>query len=762
MSDISYDGSVDDLVTVDGNLEVVSSISSFDDDLENSVKVNSCDSSLLNQFEDVGSNEVNSIDVDTTGLPVHDNEGAISERVVDSDSDEQVDFDHMLPLLRTENNSVTKSALLYYWQITSKISDVALSRLLKMLSVICPEKDFPASVKAIKSQTQHLFGGRIAERKTERIDDTLILIVDLEVQLNILISQFHEVIIEYCNILKSTSNTDILNSKCMRNVRWNCCTKSVDLFFLASADGASFTTSTNLDIWPFQLVVLNLPPTLRHKKENILLFGLMSSHGKPSLKKCIPKLMEYLPRVVLVNDIIVNIHVKFFVCDLPALATIFNLKQFNGKFSCPKCLNPGRRASNAKVWIFPQVDVNIPMRNDETHVKHVAVAVNGVSIFGVKGRSCLEGFVNFPSGNPVDTMHCLFEGQVKFILQCFTDVKLKHLPCFLMPVQVKRVTETLMSLKLPLEYSYEKNICHLSIWKAKELKFFSLHLLLPVIIPNTSNFLLQQTLFILTAIYHLLYCEHSDKNTIQELVEIFFEIAPIVFSDSILRLNFHFLCHIVEQYESFGPVYLTSMFPFESMIKVYKSFVFGSKCFAEQICEKFLRFKVLSHFLQKVDNEVISSAYDCINLSQRLLHAKRNTVISDGVANWKGKALHSLSYDEKLKSNCSYVQLKNGVVGLIKGFVFPDQVTVIPLIEEDRNLFDCFVQTSDRNYEKYRAIVTRASNLCETYNFKLFDLAAQKVPVLTKLEDVRFRCVVVKITDRKSCIIPLIEVNEHD
>ena len=649
MSDISYDCSDDDLVTVDKDLEVVSTVSSLDDDLENSLSVNSCNSSVINQFED--ENEVNHIAVNE----FHDNEGTISEDEDFSFGHEQLNFDHMLPLLRTENDIVTKSALLHYWQITSKISDVSLSRLLKMLSVICPEKDFPASTKVMKSQTRHLFAERNSEKKSERLDDTLILIVDLEVQLNILISQFHEIIIEYYNILKSNSNTDILNSNCMRNVRWNCCSKSVDLFFLASADGASFTTSTNLDIWPFQLIVLNLPPTLRYKKENILLFGLISSRGKPPLKKCIPKLMEYLPKVVQINDIVVNIHVKFFVCDLPALATIFNLKQFNGKFSCPKCVNPGRRASSAKIWIFPDVDVNIPMRRDDTHVEHATVAENSVSIFGVKGRSCLEGIVNFPSGNPIDTMHCFFEGQIKFILECFTDVKLKHLPCFLMPSQVKRVTETLMSLKLPLEYSCEKNICHLSIWKAKELKFFSLHLLLPVVIPNTSNFLLQQTLFILIAIYHLLYSVHSDKNTIQGLVDMFFEIAPVVFSDSILRLNFHFLHHIVEQYEAFGPVYLTSMFPFESMIKVYKSLAFGSKCYTEQICEKFIKFKILSHFLQNVDNEIISSAYDCISLSKKLSRGRRNTVISYFFYSYSNKVIQGIE---------QIYHIANGITGM--------------------------------------------------------------------------------------------------
>ena len=726
----------------------------------------SVDDGLLSNISDYCTSEaINESLISSTLSREHsDTEGQLME-IENEDEHEalhDVEFDHMLPLLRSENDVTVKAALMHFWQLSAKVTDAGMTRLLKMLSFLCPESGLPSSTKVMKSLTQHLFADKISEITTEQINDTVINIADFDVQIRMLLSNFHSLMIKYCKFLKSTQNVDILNSKCMNAFPWECSEKSVDLFFLASADGASFTTTTNLSIWPFHLQLLNLPPYIRQKAQNILLLGLISRNGKPSMKHFLPKLIDHLPKSLKINDVDVKIHVRFFVCDLPALSSIFNLKQFNGKFSCPKCLHPGRRAEGTNVWIFPYVGTRIRGRQNESHLQHVMSAEAGNFVFGVKGRSSLDGLIKFPENNPIDTMHCLFEGQIKFIIDSFTNVRLKHLPCFLTPRQFDKILEVLKSVRVPVEYVCTKKFHQIGLWTASELKFFSLHLLLPSFIPFSNNFKLHQSLFCLVAIYHLLYNLHSKTEDIDDLVDLFMETAPEVFSETVLRLNFHLLTHLSDQYEKFGPVYLTSMFAFEALNKVYKSFVNGSRSQTVQIATKFLRYKALSHFLENNKNSTISSAFHSISTTK--CRVRKTEVISENVAVWEGKALHSTSYDENLLSSCCCVWMKNNVIGLIERFEDPNNIVLLPINDTQLDLFEHCVSptnTSTWKYQRLHSLMRRAVTTCKTFNFKLAKIELLKQPIRAKLTDIQFRCISVKISENYNCIVPLVEVHEH-
>lgn len=93
----------------------------------------------------------------------------------------------MLPLLKCEIDITVKAALLRYWQLTSKTSDLGLTRLLKMLNVIHPEGNLPSSCKVMKSLTRHLLVENPSEVIIERDNDFIIHIVDFEAQIKLLI-----------------------------------------------------------------------------------------------------------------------------------------------------------------------------------------------------------------------------------------------------------------------------------------------------------------------------------------------------------------------------------------------------------------------------------------------------------------------------------------------------------------------------------------------------------------------------------------------
>jgi len=39
--------------------------------------------------------------------------------------------------------------------------------------------------------------------------------------------------------------------------------------------------------------------------------------------------------------------------DLPAKASVLNVKQFNGEFGCITCDHPGESSKAARKWIYP-------------------------------------------------------------------------------------------------------------------------------------------------------------------------------------------------------------------------------------------------------------------------------------------------------------------------------------------------------------------------------------------------------------------------
>lgn len=695
-----------------------------------------------------------------------ENQDNIVEDSLLSESDENFSFNHLLPLVGGNMDSTMKAALLYYWQLTSSVSDASMNRILKLIFLLCPNSGIPQSVFTMKSLTKNIFAENAKPAIEITIGKSKIFLLDFDSQMKILISHFHSLIIQYSMHLKSSSNTDILNSAAMKNTEWQCTPETLDLFFLASTDGGAFTQNTDLDIWPFQLELLNLPPSLRQSAENILLLALISGNGKPSLKECLPHVLKHLPHQMLINGITVNIHCNLFVCDLPALATVFNVKQFNGKFPCPKCLHPGQSSSVGRVRILPysmELKHSIPLRCDDKHLIHVASASNGHPVYGVKGESALDERITFPSGYVIDTMHCLFEGQIKFILSCLSNTKLRHLPCFLVPQQLSAIHNILGVLKVPIEYSFKKcsNSSSFSVlWKAHELRFFSFHLLLPLVLPVSSNSDLQYLLSSLVAIYHLLYSSHSDIKLIEELTHYFLENATKVFPESILRLNFHLLTHLADQYTNHGPVYLTSMFVFESMMKVYKGFISGSQCQANQIASKTVNFKLLTHALKSCTDSNVTDAFKTVNFTTHSCLNISSRIISDNVAVWHNKFLHSFSYDSSLQSSSCYVVLNCGITGYIEKFEKPDCIFIFPFNKQPQSLFDKYLAKPLHHHKHISYLISHTLSKCKTFKYNLFGKSFGGL-IKKKLDDVLFRAIVVKISEDLLCISPLVEVQEH-
>ena len=491
----------------------------------------------------------------------------------------------------------TASSLLRTWQLTAGISGRAMDRLLQVLEYLPnlpkTQKQLIGSLKRSclqKSEYRHFCEACqtfACEDSRHRLNASDIIACDIKSQVKRITKHNSDLLEKYSNELQSGRYTDVLNSDFV----WSNgpVDKDMHLYFLLNADGASFFTNSDISIWPLTAVLLNLPPIARQKIGNMILIGIISTRRKPDFKKYLPGILNDLPSRMYVNETCVaKLHFDFFVCDLPAMSSLFMIKQFNGEFSCPRCLNPGYSVRQG-LWGFAP-NVRAPLRTAEDHIKLVEkLQLSGVSsLFGVSGKSPLLRMIRFPDCLVPDSLHMLFEGQVKYLLTSSLDSKNRNMPFFIRNRNFQAIDDVIQKVRLPHGLHVLQSLKKLTLWKAKDFKNFALYFLIPVYLPLITDGELRKCLYCLISIYHLLYRQGSDPNQICALAAFFMESAPSVFTEEVLRLNFHLLEHVGDQYKNFGPLYSYSMFQFESAIKHFRSLTTGTRYPAAQIAEKFL------------------------------------------------------------------------------------------------------------------------------------------------------------------------------
>lgn len=137
-----------------------------------------------------------------------------------------------------------------------------------------------------------------------------------------------------------------------------------NIFFVLNTDGVAIFKSSKFSLWSIYLMINKLPYKNRKQIENMVLAGLWFGDSKPLmstfLKPIYQSLLELERNGV---DIIVHENVieakAFLLCtaaDLPAKSLLMNMNQFNGEYSCGKCVQKGQTFKTNKsgcVHIFP-------------------------------------------------------------------------------------------------------------------------------------------------------------------------------------------------------------------------------------------------------------------------------------------------------------------------------------------------------------------------------------------------------------------------
>ncbi len=105
------------------------------------------------------------------------------------------------------------------------------------------------------------------------------------------------------------------------------------------------------------------------------------------------------------------------IFDLPGLASIGNVTQFNGEYGCPFCFHPGLqvRVGSGTARKYPFIP-DVTLRTDAHYRDCLSHLSERKRLFGIKGTSQIFQVLKFPEDVIFDPMHALFEGLAKQFL----------------------------------------------------------------------------------------------------------------------------------------------------------------------------------------------------------------------------------------------------------------------------------------------------------------------------------------------------------
>ena len=432
------------------------------------------------------------------------------------------------------------------------------------------------------------------------------------------------------------------------SVTWNC-------------DGANAFNSSSRSIWPLQCVVNELPYNIRRK--HVLLTGLWFGSAKPLMQTFLKPFIDECRRLEKygfmwkdkLSKVLVNTKVYLLVCscDSAARCIIQNIKQYNGKFGCSWCLNPGQAMANANGGPPKRVyeSTLFPSRTQAGFVADAQyLTQSGEVRNGVKGATLLllVKHFNIVDGFVVDYMHCVLLGVVRQLCTLWLE---KTQEAWYVGNKIVSLDQTLLSIKPPSNLTRTpRSLMQRAQWKASEwrnwLLFYSLFTLQGVLPSNyfAHYLLLVESLFILLSNSispdELTYAEHQLHNFVAELT--------VLYGLEYMSYNIHLLQHLATSVREWGPLWGTSNFMFENSNGFLLDLFNGTQGISVQICNTFalyrnlpiLTAKYLSNSSENVDNFLAKC------LSKRYKR-KRAVGIEDGVTLFGAPKLRTLSVSQK-------------------------------------------------------------------------------------------------------------------
>ena len=231
-------------------------------------------------------------------------------------------------------------------------------------------------------------------------------------------------------------------------------------------DGVALFKSRKLSVWPIWVEVFNLPPKLRSKFDNHLLLGLWKGIEKPNwetlLKKTALEMELFLDKNMFFEGLgYCSVEFLYLICDMPAMALLCCVQQFNGYYGCPYCYIKGIHQNHR--MLYPVSQGFVKRKNSEYNEN--ANSKN----YGVKALSPLSKFFGIPWEVPIDPMHQIFLGAAKTLAQVIISKVTKN--------SKADFESNLLKSMVPYENLHKaKSMKEVKYWKAADFRLFFFHI----------------------------------------------------------------------------------------------------------------------------------------------------------------------------------------------------------------------------------------------------------------------------------------------
>jgi hypothetical protein len=606
---------------------------------------------LINEVYDNSQNHLSNVNIDTEVETLIGTSLCMSDTSLNYSSDSEISCDSDSDAVSSPNLDKAASFNEKFTELILKhnITNVATDDFLKLFNDTCPQFNLPLCSKTVLSTPTNY--------KILKIDGG---------------EYFHFGIVR-----------KLINSLALSNSYTFEYNKENFLSLKLGIDGLPVSMSSKKQFWPILCIIEEAIDT------SPFLVGLFYGESKPKqitefLDPLVKELFVIKNRIFLIGSYQFRINISLICADAPARSFLKQISAHNGYSGCERCITKGIYKHN-KI-IFPELNQQLRTgqsfreRSDKSHHN---------------GPSPLEQLdINLVSQFPLDYMHLCCLGVMKKLLLtwCLGPI----------PYKESRATVQLLSQKIvkcknfvPAEFHRKpRSLDDLKHWKATEFRQFILYLgpfvlkgILPT--PKYNHFLL------FSIGVRILLSENKEWYNLAEqfLIE-FVKNIPVLYSDSFLTYNMHFLIHLSDDAKLYGSLDKISAFPFENYMQKLK---------------KMLRSRS-NHLSQVV----------------RRVHEQQSNVFKNVKISSKKCSAKGFEISEKYKDSCFI--LKNGdVVRVCDTFSDSTEIT-IRKFRTKNNFFITPIPSSQ--FSIY--IVSNLSNVVQSSSILNLDLKCVLFPIEEK------------------------------
>ncbi|XP_064468545.1 uncharacterized protein LOC135379694 [Ornithodoros turicata] len=527
-------------------------------------------------------------------------------------------------------------------------------------------------------------------------DGNFFMIFNLKAQLRHLLRKCQRLLLKNLETISAATSgvyTDITSGTLYKRVRQELGCQLHDLTVTFSSDGSPVFKSTTSSLWPIHMVLNELPAVPRW--QNVTLAGLWFSAKHPNMFLYLKAFVDEFNSIGALswvnqvgNRITSRVHALCVVVDSPARAALLNMKQLNGFHGCPWCYHPGVHTKGSMRYPYRE---HVQQRTHKEIARDMKKATRtGQVVNGIKGLSPLINLQGFDFAWSVcpDYMHCVLEGVVKQMTETWlsdTDSEAY------IGRNVDEVDARLSRIRPPISFSrLPRSVNERALWKAIEWRFWLFYYCLPCVQGILPNRFFLHFASLCHAVFLLVKSSIRDDeiNEAANLLRDFCAKVIQFYGEGHCTFNVHQLLHLPEAVRKLGPLWATSMFPFEGANGVLLKKVTASNCVPTQVAERCLMEQILDAMHDTTElPEAWVRLYELFRCSQKKSSAScvlgapqfpRN--LTDAInqvflrdighvpslqrflrSRVRGYTVHSIEYDRPKKTCSRFIKMNNGI-----------------------------------------------------------------------------------------------------